>query len=156
MCQQMRRIRVLCYHGHGLIGTAIRWQTRSEYSHVAFLLGAMVIESDAPQGVLERPYDERDSSADVYYLDVTQQDYDRLYRWLQGKLGLRYDWLAILRFVSRRNHRGGQHRYFCSELVAEGFELLGQPLQRAEPWKISPALVAMSVVLTPEQRPPRR
>ena len=141
---------VLLYPVRNWVGRLIGWQTRSNYAHVAFLLDNRVYEAEYRQGVICRPPSEADSVAERYSVELSDSDHEKLIQWCDVRVGLGYDWLAILRFVSRRRHDGWLHAYFCSEFVAEGLAYVGRPLQRAEPWKISPALVGMSLVLERE------
>ena len=150
MCPPNRKVRILLYRGRGLVAWSIRWQTRSEYSHAAFLLGETVYESVYPTGVRARPVEPTDAfMSDCYYVDVGEGQYVELNAWCKARIGCKYDKTAILRFLDR-HHNHVNRRYYCSEFVAEGLLHIGVQLQRAPAWKISPGLLGMSVALTKE------
>ena len=150
MCLPTRKVRILLYRGHGLISWAIRWQTRSQYSHAAFLLDSTVYESVYPTGVRSRRVEPTDAfMSDCYYAWVSEDQYAGLGEWCKARIGCKYDKTAILRFIDR-HHNHVNRKYFCSEYVVEGLLHIGVQLLRAPAWKISPGLLGMSMVLTKE------
>ena len=78
---------ILLYSGVSLISGAIRWQTRSEYSHAAISDGKAVWESIEGEGVRCRQVDERDSDAVTAWLTVPaywEGDDKEFYAWLNS------------------------------------------------------------------------
>jgi uncharacterized protein YycO len=60
---------ILLYRGHGLMGAAIRWQTRNRYGHAGLLTPeGTVIESVPWHGPRERPMASGEE-ADAYAVD---------------------------------------------------------------------------------------
>lgn len=148
-----RKIVVLFFSGKGLIARAIRWQTRSLWSHVAFLLGNKVIESHSGTGVVKRELEDADRLATRRYVECDEKTYYRLLQWCNKRVGQRYDYLAVLRFIDRRRcYR--DDTWFCSELVYAGLCEVGiVALNETAPWECSPGLLARSPVLAYEEWP---
>lgn len=139
----MSKIRLLQYRGKSALSTAIIWQTRSlkGHSHSALLTPEnSVIESWARHGVGENDHigsvHTPGTLVDVYQLNF---DFDEaeLLRHLRDHIGAGYDWRSVIRFVSRLPaHMNG--RWFCSELILDGFHHVGSPLLSIEPHHGSP------------------
>jgi uncharacterized protein YycO len=146
----MQKVQILFYEGRSLLNWAIRFQTRSRYSHVAFLFnGDTLIEAAPFKGVHERHKEKIDEAADVYSVYMTDAQYTELLSWCRDRVGCKYDWPAVIRFVSRR-HSHEDCRFFCSEFIAEGLYAVGIQVLRARPWTISPGLLACSMRLVRE------
>lgn len=140
-------VTLLFYRGSGLIDFGIRWQSRSEYAHVAIELpDGTVYEALLRKGV----HCHRGAYPGVtkrLYVTLTVDQVAALRRALNAKVGHRYDWIGAARFVSRRRCFKN-NRHFCSELIQEAFEEIGMPLQkRAEAWRLSPEHLQMSPLL---------
>jgi uncharacterized protein YycO len=140
---------LLLYRGRGWGGRLITWQTRSPYSHAAVCFDdGTIVESLQGRGVIARPYGPEDVSAETYRvggLRFAQLVHGR--HWLWEQIGKPYDYLAILRFVTRRRH-DDHARWFCSELVFEFAAQMGvRLLERTEAWEVSPGMLARSPLL---------
>ncbi len=142
---------LLAYRGRSLISKAIRWQTRSVYSHVALEdLNGTVYEAWHVGGVRKlgslqhghAPGTKIDRFAIIPVLD------DMAVRsFLLEQLGKKYDYRSVFRFLTRREC-AADDRWFCSELVAYALNLGGVQLQSRIPSsKLSPRDVCMSPVL---------
>ena len=152
MCsaETKRKVYILAYSNKGWVSRLIRWQTRSRYSHVALRFGDTVIESVEPEGVRQRDVESADSAADVFSLELSEERYAKLLYWCLARVGDRYDWPAIFRFVSRRKWCRDDC-WFCSEFVYTALENVGYPLlARTEPWEVSPGLLVRSPLLFAE------
>jgi len=62
------------------------------------------------------------------------------------QVGCKYDFLAILRFLSRRPYSENK-KWFCSELIASAAEYAGYPLIRLPSYEVSPRDIAASAKL---------
>ena len=143
---ETRRVRVRAYRGHGLIGWFIRWQTRSKYAHLAMQYDNQIIESVFWHGVIKRDLTPADDEADVVYVDVPEHVYFTMLWWAQSHVGDGYDWMGLLRFISRRRWQHDDW-WFCSEFGFANF-LFGEIvlLAETEEWEVSPGLFMRSPV----------
>lgn len=141
--------RLLLFRGHGMISSLIRWQTRSEYSHAALLLydGATIIEAWQGAGVRKAQVTNWEN-IDKFEV-ISPVNWPLALAFAERQIGKGYDYLQVLRFVSRR---GGKldYKWFCSELVFAAILAGGVRLLRTEePWRISPGHLALSPLLEP-------
>lgn len=140
---------LIAFIGTGLISKAIQWQTRSVFSHVALELSdGEVIEAWHRGGVKRYPGRDalahhKGSRAQVFWIEMTQEQEKKAEAFLKGQIGKPYDFLAIARFLSRRP-MAENGRWFCSELAAAACCYAGYRLQHTEPHLLSPRDVVMS------------
>ena len=145
-------MRILCYRGVGLISRAIRFQTRSLYSHVAIELQEHEIyEAWHVGGVRQLRYaiDGHDKSTviDIYRVDpAINCDIDKVRAFLQSQIGKKYDFKSVARFLTRRKVRADD-KWFCSELVLAAIQAGGGELLHVNPSEASPRDVAISPYL---------
>ena len=155
----MNAMRPLTYHqpvllalhrGPGIIGTLIRWQTRSPYSHASlYCPGDGVVEAREGHGV--RRLSQLDplpgETIDLFEVpSATPEQLARLWQFAQAQVGKPYDYTMVLRFVSRRQaSRKEAGKWFCSELAFGAFRHAGiDLLARTEPWEVSPGWLPRS------------
>lgn len=142
-------VEILQHRGKGITGAAIRWQTRSPYGHSALLFDRKyVVETHLHTGVIRRSINVDDYDADLFAIRSGYgYDKEQLWSWVEGTIGCRYDRLAVLRFVTRRNSSNND-RWFCSEHVFCAFSAGGLLLlSETECWEVSPGLLARSPIL---------
>jgi hypothetical protein len=146
-----------CYEGTSLLSRLIKWETRSTISHVSVvqvpnsawddarktiiwgtllkaLDGCPVWEAWGTAGVVRRVGIHEGHTprtrirlmrlADAYAADL---DEGSVVRFLDGKVGLGYDWLGLVRFALRVD-RDQAKRWFCSELAHAALSAGGVPL----------------------------
>lgn len=134
---------IALYRGRSLISRLIRWQTRSEYSHAAWVCAdRSVIEAWWPHGVrhVAHPFVGHTPGTEIDLWAVSGlMEVQRLAieRFLLSQRGKPYDIRGVVRFVSRRPG-GRQTRWFCSELLAAALDLAGAPLLHAAPHLLAP------------------
>ncbi len=136
--------KLLFYRGSCLV----RWQTRSKYGHVAVKApDGAVYEALANRGIVCWPHGRPDEClADAFEITVLADTAEQIEDWLKDQVGKRYDWLALLRFISRRRWYNND-KWFCSELAFAAFEQAGVHfLKRCEPWEVSPGRLVQSPV----------
>jgi uncharacterized protein YycO len=134
------------------ISAAIRFSTRSEFSHAEFIdtEAGVTFGSRSHGGVMERP-----CSID-HYTRVEQftansshaeEAMRAAYAWARTQAGKRYDYSAITGIAFNRDWRD-EARWFCSELVAAAFENVGFPLLSTRPsdkvYRITPRDLLLS------------
>lgn len=134
---------IALYRGKSMISKAIRWQTRSDYSHAAWVCPDFsVIEAWWPHGVrhVADPFllHTEDTEIDLWAVSgLTAQQEREVERFLRLQLGKRYDMRGVFQFLSRRPCPQNE-RWFCSELVAAALDLAGAPLLHAAPHLLAP------------------
>jgi len=69
---------------------------------------------------------------------LTDEEKSILVKFWTSKIGVWYDWRGILSFPLRRNI-GNKNYFFCSELIIEGYRLIGRELLRSETSWVTPA-----------------
>ena len=164
-------MRIALYQGKSLVSRLIRWQTRSVYSHAAFLLDeGSVIEAWTPCCREVRPEFGMQSAecginrrlaalskqhtpgtrVDIFNFvcPLTREENLRL-EWLARRdVGTPYDYRSIVRFLTRERSSQGRHRLFCSEQVFARCEQIGRALlERTEAWRVPPDWLARSPLL---------
>jgi len=144
-------IAVLLYRGSGFIGRAIRWQTRSPYSHAAIVVNQWVYEAREFKGVIKRPLRESDLDEAVWFnvKPFPSEKFSALVQWMESQVGKKYDYLMVLRFISRRQEtRESTGKWFCSEFVFAALQKIGVLLfNHTEPYEVSPGLLPRSLRL---------
>lgn len=162
-------MRIALYQGKSLISRLIRWQTRSPYSHAAFLLDdGNVIEAwvpccreisptskvHSPKLVALSKQHTPGTRVDIFNFvcPLTREENQRL-EWLARRdVGTPYDYRSIFRFVTRKRSSQQRRRLFCSEQVFARCEQIGRALlDRTEAWRVPPDWLARSPLLYLEE-----
>ena len=143
-------IQILGYKGKSWISKMIKFQTRSEYSHVAIGVKDTYFEAWHKGGVREFDLNDKekhssDTPITFTTLDV-KVDEESVYLFLKSQVGKKYDFKSVLRFVSRRDVRA-DGKWFCSELVAAALKYGGVEIQHLPYSYLSPRDVMMSPYL---------
>jgi uncharacterized protein YycO len=159
----LSQMRIALYQGTSFISRAIRWQTRSIYSHAAFLLDdGSVIEAWQPvvRHVEPFPGAKWDLSAlsrqhtpgtkvDIleFKQPLTEDENSALTCLAKYDIGTPYDYVGIERFVTR--YGGGTDGHlFCSEQVFDRCAQIGRRLlERCDGWEVPPRDIARSPLL---------
>lgn len=145
---------IALHKGPGLIGTLIRWQTRSAYSHASLLcVGDGVIEAREGHGVRRMTKLDPKPSEEIDLFCIaaaSPMQLHAVWAFAQAQVGKPYDYTMVARFISRRQaSRKESGRWFCSELAFAAFLHAGLPLLRdTQPWEVSPGLLARSTHLS--------
>ena len=120
-----------------IFGRLIRWATRSEWDHVAIWDDETLEcwEAVGSRGVLHH-FDWWPSPKDMQVCTIEAEGLNelrpRIREFLNSQVGKGYDWLAITRFLTRRMrpYDASEKRWFCSELAAAAFAVVGIDLLR--------------------------
>lgn len=148
---------IALHRGPGLLGTLIRWQTRSPYSHASlYCAGDGVIEAREGHGVrrLSQLDPAEGEKIDLFRIASATPDQLALaWEFAHRQLGKPYDYTMVARFLSRRQaSRKESGKWFCSELAYAAFAHAGLDLLRGtEPWEVSPGLLGKSPLLSFER-----
>jgi uncharacterized protein YycO len=144
-------MRILAYQGKSIISKLIKLQTRSPYSHVAVQLDdETVIETWGLVGVrhVASPKEAHNPNTMIHAFEVIPEyDQELVLKFLKSQLGKKYDYRAIVRFLTRRDSPL-DNRWFCSELVLTAFRKAGVDLLARIPAShTSPRDIVMSPLL---------
>ena len=149
---------VQLHRGTSWISKAIKFQSRSEYSHASVLLpGGDMIESKEGIGVrILHPGDAEHTryqseafrgKIDQFDVLVTNACAARAEQFWRDQEGADYDYRGVLRFLIRRKAALDKN-WFCSELVFDGFRAGGLALlSRTAGWEVAPGMLARSTRL---------
>lgn len=145
---------IALYKGISLLSRLIRWYSRSEYSHAAWIDPDTGACYEAwTNGVRMVPSFESchtpGTHVDIFATPANREQSLAIRRFHQQLVGKAYDWHGIFHFVTRRpEHARDQDRWFCSELVVAAYRAAGVPLlARVEPYKVYPSMLAWSPLL---------
>jgi uncharacterized protein YycO len=152
-------MRFACYKGRSRISRAIRFLTRSEYSHIGLLLddGRLVEAWDgAGVRITANLSDAHTPGTEVdvfgFAQPLTPAEGAGMRDFLFAQVGQPYDWRGVFRFVTRRNP-GAESDWFCSELAfqaaLEGGRLL---FNGTAAWEVPPDWIPRSTALRFEYR----
>jgi len=156
-------MKVVLFHGRGLVSGAIRWFTRGDYSHAAILLdNGELWESWQGSGKhLWRNSGVRclkgglkaGTDGVYFYLLVNPlsiEEETRLREWLVKKEGTNYDYKGVWRFVTR-SRKTSDAKMFCSDLVVSGLMFVERLLfNETASDEVSPDLLKRSLALLRE------
>jgi len=145
-------MRIALYRGTSFISRLIRWQTRSKYSHAAWLAdNGDVIEAWQPCVRLVHSLSEQHTPGtrvDLFgFLNpLIQREKEQIWSLALKDVGTPYDYLSVLRFVSRRASRERwESKLFCSEMVfGHCAKINRELLLRTDPWRVPPDWIARS------------
>lgn len=145
---------VVLFKGRGLMSRLIEWQTRGDYSHAAIFdedTGTLY-ESWQTDGVHKKAdwNVHNDPTVDFFKFQHTKEEAETIRAFLESQLGKKYDWLGVVRFVSRTQLKAdAKEKWFCSELVTAALAAAGIRLfKNTEPCEVPPDLIKRSVVLS--------
>jgi hypothetical protein len=155
----MHRVKVHLFEGSGVIGCLIRWRTWRKYAHAAIEIDGMLyeaVENPFPNGgVIKNDVSEswipgrQKPSLTLVSETLSDSNVQSMTNFLEECVGKKYDYWAVLAFISRRKERiSSKDKYFCSELVCEAFKWIDKPLfNNLHCRKVSPGLIANSIRL---------
>ncbi len=141
---------IALFRGVSCVSWAVRWQTRSIYSHAALVTNhGTLIEAVEFVGVRERAIRKTDKY-DLFSVEgLTPEKLNIATDVTRSLIGKPYDYLSVLRFLSRRKP-SHNNRWFCSELVFAAMESVGiKLLDRITAAEVSPKLLSISPLLCP-------
>jgi len=139
---------IILVKGNSIISKMISSFTKSEITHVACATGLddMIIESDIG-GVQYQLLNDKYQNIDylVYRYNGNNKIPDKAVDFMESKLNKGYDYLglfgiaAYLLHIKKKNNWDNKNKYWCSELVADGYLFAGADLPvNKDTWKVSP------------------
>jgi uncharacterized protein YycO len=144
-------LRIGLHRSEGWISKAIKWQTRSDYSHASLVLAdGTVLESMQGKGVVYgRKVETCVECVDLFQVTALGRVHHDALEFARQQIGKPYDYTMVARFITRRTESTRtKEKWFCSELVFAAFLHAGLPLLRdTQPWEVSPELLSKSPYL---------
>lgn len=132
-----------------IIEKLIQFFTRSEYVHVACFTGNNTIVEAMREGVREREFKEswlNEMNIVQRHKYATPVQLNRAINFMLSQVGKKYDFLGLvgiayaLVFKKKNNILDSKNRYWCSELVADGYHYSGLAVGCSKKtYKVSPA-----------------
>lgn len=142
---------IAAYKGISLKSRLIRFLNWSDYSHVSWV-SAHGWEIEAwSSGVRKLAVAHSDhtpgTEVDLFAADLNPAEEVLLENWLHRQIGKRYDWLGVLRFLTRRDVPNPL-TWFCSRLLFAAFLAIRRPLLlRIPAHKVYPGMMVYSPLL---------
>jgi uncharacterized protein YycO len=142
------------YYGKSFGSWVIRFRTWSKVTHVALVDLETMRTCEAWKGsvqIVGSPMELHTPGTHIAFYELKDElselQEQELWGFLEEQEGKPYDWGAILGFGLRRN-KEDPNKWFCSELAAAAYELVGVPLlERIDRYKIYPELLTYSTEL---------
>lgn len=124
------------------LSAVIRWNTRCPWSHAGFMReeDGWTFSAMTDGGVKWRKPNPKDTGIVLEALET-----DKAFAWALTQAGKPYDWRAIAGLALDRDWRS-EGSWFCSELVARGYENTSSPLLNpfAQVFRITPRDLTLS------------
>ena len=152
----MSEVQFVCTIGAGPISNSIKFQTRFDGSHTLALnassVNKQIVEALAhvpgdpwyqPGRVVRRSLADYSPDTECFWYRTTNDSFNHNAAWdfALSQVGMPYDYLGVLRFISRRSHAlEDVTRWFCSELGAAISRTGGDTVQHIPAWAVSPKL----------------
>ena len=150
-------MQIALFKSRSKIGKVIRYYTRSPYSHCAMVFDdGSIIEAREFKGVrrvksLLEDMDEG-QEVDLFDFEATPEQQAIIKDFLEKQIGKDYDyWMVVVGFVLKTTRENRKHsgKWFCSELLFAACEKANfLLLKNIEPWKVAPAMISWSPLLT--------
>lgn len=111
-----------------LMHRAIRWWTKSHYSHVQIRVAGTWTSAEQ-EGVIEFKYSKEEHAYDRldYTLECTEEAFAKYLEFHEDVLGAKYDYTGIVLSQILPLSVDNPNRWFCSEVVTKILKILGDP-----------------------------
>lgn len=146
----METVKIHFWKGTGVIGALIRFFSWGPVAHVAMEIDRTLYESIEGKGVISGPIiTRRPPPTRTLVLECDSTQKQSMIDWWTHRIGWKYDWLSVFRFVYRRSEtESTERRYFCSEAVMDAAAAAGiHLLERVDSSKVNPSMVYWSPIL---------
>ena len=146
-------IQLALYKGGTKYDFLVKVRTLSDYTHVAFAMGNIKIESMPFIGVRKAPVTQFPGKCKIDLFDIkgmTKEKGDRIWAWAESQIGKKYDFWGVFGYAIRFGKLEEPDKWFCSELCEYGLRLEGFNTTPDRPhYRVSPAWQAKSNLLIP-------
>jgi uncharacterized protein YycO len=129
------------HYSKTFIGFLIRLFSFGRFNHVSIRLGNYVYEATTTRGVIRTLYTKWDGRTMVFSkkIELTTEEYQRAFIWLNKQLGKKYDFIGILSFIFffLPPHKG---YFYCSEYAICALAKAKDRTESIQNQKVSPQL----------------
>jgi len=136
---------VILVPGHNWVSRTIKKLTHSKYSHAACYIGNNQIIESAAGGVQISPLSKYPKWIALRHKYATRKQLKNAVAWMKLQEGSGYDYFGLLGIGlgmllhSKGNVWDSKKRYWCSELVADGYLMANINIDvNMKTWKVSP------------------
>lgn len=136
---------IILVPGHNIVSRIIKSVTHSKYSHAACYIGNNQIIESAKGGVQISSINKYPGWIAIRHKYATPKQLKQAVAWMKSKEGAGYDYFGLLGigmsmlFSAKGNVWDNKKRYWCSELVADGYLMANINIDvSAKTWKVSP------------------
>jgi hypothetical protein len=137
------------YKGTSIVSQAIKFFSWSEYSHASWVTenggeyeswDGVGVQYSAKFGAAHT----KGTFVDLFNIKITSQETYNLELFFKSQIGKKYDYKGILGFLMRKDYESVE-KWFCSELIMEGFIKINNPVLKNIPsYKVYPGMLAYS------------
>lgn len=142
--------------GNSLVDRGIQFFTWGYWNHVELYTKTGYLGAQPQGGYRIRAYNYMSFEKEMFRgIELGPEKEAEFWKWQYAQIGKPYDMTAIFGLVARRDWQEDD-QWFCSEVVAAGFEAINEPLLNdygKEYYKITPRDVALSTRLTDVPKP---
>ena len=133
----MKKITLLFSTTDRFASKFLRWAQRCEHSHVEVCFDGYVIGARSTGVKCYRDFPSV-THKKFRSVDVTDEQYEKFYKFMHDRVGEGYDWRAYLGFLIFKNTHSSD-KWFCSEIVQAAFLHAGiNVLENALPYYCMP------------------
>jgi uncharacterized protein YycO len=145
----MKRIYLRFTNSKSIASTLVEWWTRHWASHVDIVIGyGRYLGSDIKTGVAIIGDEDYLNRIEFYYVEVTEEQYNKFMEIAHAQVGKDYDTWALVGNMFRRNWQETD-KWFCSELIAYCFNQCGFMLTYSKTNRVTPVDLIRNPILKP-------
>lgn len=120
----MKTIKFNFHRSETIIGSLVRFRIGSYFDHVSIIMDKCVYEATMLKGTIKnQKHGIRKDVSEVISITVTDVEYDNYLKYLESRVGNRYDYGAIKGFLLNRKTQSNRGD-FCSEIANAIFNYL--------------------------------
>lgn len=119
--------RILLFNNSGLLSRLIKMQTRCQFSHVGYHLGAGHVVEAWPPRVRIHHYNNLSNARAFVIRGASAHDHYEIGRRMKIRVGCLYDFRSVIRFLAWQKDSFDEN-WFCFELMHFAMRMQGFPI----------------------------
>lgn len=120
----MKKIGIAFCTPQSIFGWMVVLRTQEHYSHAVVIDGDNCYSAELTN-IRKKPFDAK-IYEEVYWLDLTDDEYNRVIDWLESRIGKHYDYMAVLAFLFGIKELEDKKHFYCFELCREALVRTGK------------------------------